>query len=173
MKIEILPPAVEYAELMHRWRNEPTTLKFNPVKPRTLAEVREILGKIPITLRPLEESIAHTWFIRVEGQIVGTVSLSTINPMMGTAEIGYMIGEDHHGRGIATAAVKIWTSMIFEHTDIRRLTASVAEQNLASIRVLEKAGYKREGLLREHYLVQNQPVNEIVFGLLRWELTAS
>ncbi len=89
--------------------------------------------------------------------------------MMGTAVIGYMIGEDFHGRGIATQAVKLWTSMIFDLTDIRRLTASVAEQNYASLRVLEKVGYKREGLLREHFIIQGTPTNQIVFGLLRSE----
>jgi len=80
-----------------------------------------------------------------------------------------MVGQSYHGKGIATSALKLWTSMIFEQTPIRKLTASVAEQNIASIRVLEKVGYKKEGLLREHYLIQNNPVNEVIFGLLRNE----
>ena len=53
--------------------------------------------------------------------------------------------------------------------EIRKLTASVAEQNVASFRVLEKAGYIKDGLLTEHYLVQNIPTNEVIFGLLRNE----
>jgi [ribosomal protein S5]-alanine N-acetyltransferase len=144
-------------------------LKFNPVKTRTLEELEEGLLKAPVSLNPLDKTVAHRWFISLDGDIVGTVSLSEINIMMGTAEIGYMIGEVYFGRGIATAALKLWTSMIFELTDIRKLTASVAEQNIASIRVLEKVRYKKEGLLREHYLVQNKPTNEVVFGLLRGE----
>lgn len=171
MIIKILPPSIEYAHLLHQWRNEPVTLKFNPVKTRTLEELQEILRISPVTLDPLDKTVAHRWFISLDDDIVGTVSLSEINVMMGTAEIGYMVGKAHHGRGIATAALKLWTSMIFELTDIRKLTASVAEQNIASIRVLEKVGYKKEGFLREHYLVQNQPTNEVIFGLLRNEWT--
>ena len=170
MNIKILPPSIEYAELLHQWRNEPITLKFNPVKPRTLEELQETLRKAPNSLSPLDKTVAHRWFINFNGEIVGTVSLSEINSMMGTAEIGYMVGEAHHGRGIATTALKLWTSMIFELTDLRKLTASVAEKNVASIRVLEKSGYKKEGLLREHYLVQNKPTNEVIFGLLRNDL---
>ena len=56
----------------------------------------------------LDKTVAHRWFIKLRDETVGTVSLSEINTMMGTAEI-------------------------------RKLTASVAEQNVASIRVLEKA----------------------------------
>ncbi len=166
MNIKIIPSNIEYAQLLHQWRNEPITLKFNPVKSRSLGELQEILSKTPVELAPLDKTVSQRWFISVEGNLVGTVSMSEINSMMGTAEIGYMIGEAYHGRGIATEALKLWTSMIFENTDIRKLTAFVAEQNLASIRVIEKVGYKREGLLREHYLVQNKPTNQIIFGLL-------
>jgi ribosomal-protein-alanine N-acetyltransferase len=169
MQITILPPSVEYASSYHRWRNEATTLRFNPVKDRNLEELTESLRISPASLMPLEQGVDHRWFINCDGQTVGTVSLSDVNKMMGTAVIGYMIGEDFHGRGIATQAVKLWTSMIFDLTDIRRLTASVAEQNYASLRVLEKVGYKREGLLREHFIIQGTPTNQIVFGLLRSE----
>jgi [ribosomal protein S5]-alanine N-acetyltransferase len=169
MSINIIPPTEEFASLFYQWRNESTTQKFNPVKKRSVEELHEMLHSTPRTLNPLDKSAAHRWFIDFDKEIVGTVSLSEINSMMGTAEIGYMIGEAYHGRGIATAAVKLWIQMIFELTDIRKLTASVAEQNIASIRVLEKVGFKKEGLLREHYIVQNLPTNEIIFGLLRRE----
>lgn len=169
MYIKIIPPRIEFAPLFHQWRDESVTLKFNPVKKKTVEELQEMLRGAPITLSPLDKSVAHRWFLELDKQIVGTVSLSEINSMMGTAEVGYMVGQAYHGRGIATTALKLWTSMIFEQTDIRKLTAYVAEQNIASIRVLEKVGYKKEGLLREHYIVQNKPTNEIVFGLLRSE----
>ncbi len=171
MNIKIIPPNVDYALEFYQWRNEPSTLKFNPVKNRTLEELKEILRNSPTCLSPLDTKAVHRWFIDLDDKIVGTVSLSEIDVQMGTAEIGYMIGEAHHNRGIATAALRTWTSFIFQNTDLRKLTASVSDQNLASIRVLEKVGYKREGLLREHYLIQEIPTNEVVFGLLRKEWT--
>jgi len=45
----------------------------------------------------------------------------------------------------------------------------VHEENRASRRVLEKSGFVQEGLLREHYLINGQPVNEVLYGLLRQE----
>jgi ribosomal-protein-alanine N-acetyltransferase len=102
-----------------------------------------------------------------ENQVIGTVSLSNVNLMMGLGEIGYMIAQDFQGRGIATKAIRLWTTMLLEKTNLRKLTASVAEQNHASIRVLEKNGYKSEGLLVDHFLINGKPVSQHVFGLLR------
>lgn len=167
MLIKIVPPDLKHAELLHKWRNEPKTLRFNPVRNRTLEELRHGLSKSLMSLQPLEEKATYRWFINCDGEIVGTVSLSEINAIMMTAEIGYMLGESFHGRGVATIAVQLWTEMIFEQTPLRKLCASVAEANIASLRVLEKCGYKQEGHLREHYIIQGQSVNQIVFGLLK------
>ena len=92
MNIKIIPPNVEYAQLFFQWRNEASTLKFNPVRPRTLEELKETLSNSPISLVPLDKTVAHRWFVNFEGKVVGTVSLSEISAMMETAEIGYMIG---------------------------------------------------------------------------------
>ncbi len=167
MLISIIPPDLKYAELLHQWRNEPKTLKYNPVKNRTLDELREGLSRSLKSLQPFEEKATYRWFIASDGEIVGTVSLSEINAMMMTAEIGYMLGETHHGRGIATSALHLWTQMIFEQTPLRKLSASVAEGNIGSLRVLDKCGYLKEGFFREHYINQGNAVNQVVYGLLK------
>ena len=89
--------------------------------------------------------------------------------MMGTVEIGYTITEKHHGLGLATTAVRALLDRIFKETPIRRVVAYVHQKNIASCRVLEKLGFTQEGILREHYIVNGLPVNEVVFGLLRSE----
>jgi ribosomal-protein-alanine N-acetyltransferase len=65
------------------------------------------------------------------------------------------------------------TEDAFRQTPLRKLIAYVHEENTASTRVLEKAGYTREGLLREHYLVNGLPANEIIYGILRQEVISS
>ena len=59
---------------------------------------------------------------------------------------------------------------IFMESELYRLMAYVYEANLASIRILEKIGFVREGVLRKHYLINGKRVNEVIFGLLRDEL---
>ena len=135
----------------------------------SLEEVRSGLLKAPASLNKLDEGITYRWFIELQEKIVGTVSLSEVNLMMGYGEIGYTVGETNQGNGIATQALNLWTAMLFQNTDLRKLTALVAENNIGSLRVLEKAGYKKEGILRDHYLIQGKPTSQIVFGILRSE----
>ncbi len=167
--IQLAPASTDYAKVFYQWRNESHTRKYNPIRDFSLREVRYNLAKSATSLKTLEESVSYRWFIMLEKNLVGTISLGEVNLTMKLAEIGYMIGEAHYGKGIATAALKKWTEFVFANTDLRKLTASVAEENFPSIRVLEKVGYKKEGLLKEHYLINDKPVNQAIFGLLRRE----
>lgn len=65
-----------------------------------------------------------------------------------SAEVGYWLGEEFWGRGIATDALKAATAYALRTYKLNRIYALPFNDNLASIRVLEKAGYRREGLLR-------------------------
>lgn len=66
-----------------------------------------------------------------------------------SAEIGYWLAEPFWGGGIATLALQELSAFVFRHTDIVRLQATVFEGNLASARVLAKAGYRLEGVLQK------------------------
>lgn len=66
-----------------------------------------------------------------------------------TTEIGYWVKEEQWGKGIATRAVKAFTSYLFKEKNYLRVYAYCFSENPASARVLEKAGFEREGLLRK------------------------
>ncbi len=91
--------------------------------------------------------------IDVAGEAVGTVSL-----MLGediarrTAEIGYWLGRAHWGRGITTAAVRAVTTYAFATLALDRVFAMPFAENRASLRVLERAGYRCEGRMRHSAL---------------------
>lgn len=169
MNIKLVPPCPSYTELFHKWRGESNTIKFNPVTAMSLAEARELLTNAPKSLSSLQDSSTHRWFISFEDTIVGVVSLTEVSLVIGTGQIGYTIAESHQGKGIATAALKLWTKQLFESTELIKLTALVNEQNIASLRVIEKCGYTREGIFKDHILVQNKPTNQILFGCLKTE----
>lgn len=167
MNIKLVPPCPSYTELFHKWRGEGNTIKFNPIMPMSLDEARDLLEISPKSLSPLAEFSTHRWFISFQGEVVGVVSLTEVNLKAGTGQIGYTIGEAHQGKGIATEALKLWINLLFETTELKKLTALVNEQNTASLRVMEKCGYAKEDFLKDHFLIQNKPSNQIKFGLLK------
>lgn len=87
----------------------------------------------------------------------------------GSAELGYWLGEPFWGRGIATAAVRALSAWAFAHRPIHRIHAGPFARNQASVRVLEKAGYRREGLLRRSVIKDGRLEDQVVLALLEEE----
>ncbi|MBI2212537.1 MAG: GNAT family N-acetyltransferase [Acidobacteria bacterium] len=82
-----------------------------------------------------------------------------------TAEIGYWVGQSLWGRGLATAAVQAVLPYAFERLELLRVFAAVFELNPASARVLEKAGFVREGVLRDAAIKEGRVTSMIVYGM--------
>ncbi len=87
-----------------------------------------------------------------------------------TAELGYWVGEAFWNRGIATAAVRAFTPYAFGAVDLLRIYAGVFSSNPASMRVLEKAGYVREAVLRQAVVKDGEVLDEILYATTkdRW-----
>ena len=91
-----------------------------------------------------------TWAIEVDGAAVGAIGIEVQRDIERvSAEIGYWLGEAYWGRGIVSAALAAVTVEGFRAFDILRLFALPFADNAGSIRVLEKAGYVREGHMRQ------------------------
>ncbi|XP_019181036.1 PREDICTED: uncharacterized protein LOC109176066 [Ipomoea nil] len=117
-----------------------------------------------------EDAAAHPWYrgICVKGKAVGSV---TVKPFRGCdscrAEIGYALASKYWGKGIATKAVKMAAASVFvEWAHLERLEAVVDVENRGSQRVLEKAGFKREAVLRKYYLLKGNPTDAVMFSLI-------
>lgn len=80
------------------------------------------------------------------------------------AEIGYWLGEEYWGRGIATAALKAVTEYAFCNFELVRIYASIFEWNPASARVLEKAGFEFEARLKKSIIKDGKIIDQLVFA---------
>lgn len=171
MKLTLSKLRPEHHDAIYQWRGEPASQRHNPLLPLSREETGRALADEGSSFKDLRLHAKHRWVWILRGQPVGTVSLQNISHFMGSAEIGYMVGEEYHGQGIATAGLRLFLRELFARTELRRVIALVHEENRASCRVLEKLGFEQEGLLRDHFIIQGQPVNEIYFALLRkdWE----
>jgi [ribosomal protein S5]-alanine N-acetyltransferase len=85
-----------------------------------------------------------------------------------TAELGYWLGVDFWGRGIATDAVRTLTPALFAaHPILHRLFAVVSDNNPASVRVLEQGGFTREGTLRQNAIKDGVVGDSILYARVR------
>ncbi|MFE9703934.1 GNAT family N-acetyltransferase [Streptomyces sp. NPDC005930] len=104
-----------------------------------------------------------------DGAFVGWCGLVEWNPVYRSASLGYCFGEAMWGRGYATEAVRALLRWAFDTLDLNRVQAEADTRNLASARVLEKAGFVREGTLREDCVVDGEVSDSWIYGLLRRE----
>ncbi|KAL2229924.1 uncharacterized protein LOC105171328 [Sesamum indicum] len=116
------------------------------------------------------QAIPHPWLraICIGDRVIGTI---TVDPCSGfgscRAELGYVLAHKHWGKGIATRAVKMVVSTIFKDwPHLQRLQAVVHVANKGSQRVLEKAGFQREGVLRSYVLFKGKPIDVVMFSTL-------
>jgi ribosomal-protein-alanine N-acetyltransferase len=151
------------------WRGEPLTVRHNPLQVMGKQEIARMLESEGSDLSELSRHESFRWFIDFDGVTAGSVSLKNISHTMGYAEIGYGIGQAHQRKGVATRAVRLLVQMCFRESPLRKLLAYVHDKNVASCRVLLKLGFLQEGLLREHYIINGVPENELLFGLLKHE----
>ena len=108
----------------------------------------------------------HVFAIVVGGEAVGGIG---IHPKSGierkNAELGYWIGEPFWGQGIVSAAVAQMLKYGFETFDIIRIFARPFEHNLASKRVLQKAGFLFEARLEKTLFKQGEYLDELIYAV--------
>ena len=95
--------------------------------------------------RARERGEAYAFAVVVGGAVVGSCGLKHVDRVEGQAEVGYWIGVPFWGRGYATAAVRRAAAFAFDDLGLGRVVAEVLEANVASARVLEKAGFAAVG----------------------------
>jgi RimJ/RimL family protein N-acetyltransferase len=100
-----------------------------------------------------------------DGSILGGVTLRHFDPMRGTIEVGYWLFAEARGRGLATRAVRAVAREAFA-SGIWRIEAHVRIGNDASERVLERAGFTREGVRRRLLRHDGERVDATAFSLL-------
>ena len=103
------------------------------------------------------------------GGVIGTCTLGSLNAEHRRAEVGFALRHDHWGRGYVAEAMPALIAFAFETLGLHRLEADVDPRNEASVRVVERLGFRREGLLRERYHVLGDVQDSLMFGLLRPE----
>jgi RimJ/RimL family protein N-acetyltransferase len=123
-----------------------------------------IRSRAPLAAAGLEYTFA---IVGSDGRFLGGCGLNQINRMHRFANLGYWVRTSATRQGVATEAVRQVAEFAFGNTDLVRLEIVCAVGNDASQRVAERAGAAREGALRHRLLLHGQPVDAVMYSLVR------
>jgi len=144
---------------------------FRPYEPRrppayfTLAGQRDQIAAAQRQAR-LGERFEFGIWASAGKKLVGRISLGGISRgALQNAYLGYGVDIDHGGQGIATQAVTLAVEVAFDELGLHRVQAAVVPENKASARVLEKAGFREEGLARRYLFLDGQWKDHRMFAV--------
>lgn len=130
--------------------------------PYTLEHAQQFIARQAVP------SEAKMFVIEVDGVLAGACGVHPLTDVYSRgAEVGYWLGRPFHGRGVMTKALRGLTCFAFDVMRLERLQAGVFEWNQASMRVLEKAGYVREAVLRKSVFKDGQLIDSFLYAKLR------
>jgi ribosomal-protein-alanine N-acetyltransferase len=137
---------------------------------RTIQDSHEFLAYV---LELYEKGEVAPWGVvhRSESRLVGTCGFLDWYQDSFRAEIGYALASKYWGQGLMTEAVRAIFTFGFETMQLNRIQGRCEVENIASIRVMEKAGMRREGVLREHEFAGGRFLDIAIYAILgsEWE----
>ena len=111
-------------------------------------------------------ALAYHFKVVAGDHIAGRLDLSNVvRGVWQNANLGYWVGEAHRNRGYATAAVRAALTFAFREAGLHRVQAAVMPRNQPSLRVVTKAGFRREGVAERYLLINGRWEDHVIYAI--------
>jgi [ribosomal protein S5]-alanine N-acetyltransferase len=166
-RVRLRPLRADDADALFALQSDPRVMRYWSHPPWT--ERAQAVERIAQLERDRATSEFHSWAATLDGDdtLVGTGALFAINRTHARAEVGYSLAATHWGNGYALEMVRLIVAFAFDTLGLERLEADIDPRNAASCRLVERAGFVREGLLRARWRVAGEITDSAMYGLLR------
>ena len=155
------------------YRSDADTNQYQGWIPQSLDETYDFIRN---RVSPIINQ-ADTWFQLViinqpTNRLIGDVGIHFMDEESQQIEIGCTLRKDCHGQGYATEALKSTITYLFEELEKHRIVTSIDPQNLSSIALVERLGFRKEAHFRESIFINGEWVDDLVYALLSREWCA-
>lgn len=160
------------ADAVQRCAGDPQVVRYLPFGPNTPDQTRTFLDRVLVAQqeRPRRR---YEMAVCQGDELVGCARISIGSPEHRQGDIGYMLCRELWGRGLMTEAAEAIIQFGFDSLGLHRIWATCGTENLASARVLDKLGMRREGHLRDERLVRGKWRDTYVYAIVEDEWRAA
>ena len=171
-RLRLRPLRTSDAEALSRYRCDPATARYQSWStPYTLQDATTLIDDLNDN-----DPTTPGWFqygivLSRTDELIGDLGVNLAENRR-LAEIGFTLAAEQQGRGYGLEAVRRMLDHLFTDRGLHRVVAECDARNLASARLLERAGFQLEGHLREHTYMKGEWTDDLLFGLLAREWPA-
>jgi ribosomal-protein-alanine N-acetyltransferase len=169
--LTIRPPQMGDYEIWAALREQSRSFlqPWEPTWPRDDLSRGAFRRRLERYARELERNEAYPFFIfrTADRVLVGGLNLTNVRRgAASAASLGYWMGAPFAGRGVMGNAVRQICRLAFDELDLRRIEAACLPENAASVHLLEKTGFRREGLAREYLAINGTWRDHLLYAKL-------
>ncbi len=168
-RLRLSPLAMDDAATLFAIQSDPAVMRY--WNHAAWTEIGQARAAIAQARQAMADGTRLTLGVREHegGALVGTCLLFAIDASSGRAEVGYNLASSAQGRGYMHEALDRLVAHAFTDLALRRLEAEIDPRNVPSARVLERLGFRQEGLLRERWQIEGEISDSALYGLLARE----
>lgn len=161
---------MKHAESFYSYRSDAETNKYQGWIPYALEDCKHFIKN-----RIAEQmNTEGTWFQfailhKETNELIGDLGIHFLPGDNHQAEIGCTISKKYHGNGYATEALSQVIDHLFRELKKHRITASIDPNNLASAKLVEKLGFRKEAHFKESILLNGTWIDDVIYAILKKE----
>jgi RimJ/RimL family protein N-acetyltransferase len=165
-RLVLRPIQIEDKKAIFEYRSDAEANKFQGWIPRTVEEVEEFIGRVAKKI-----DAPGTWFQfvlleKASDKLIGDFGLHFIGSENRQVEIGFTLSKSFQGKGYASEAFIHIVDYLFYTLKKHRIIASIDPENISSIKLVEKLGFRKEAHFLESIFLHGKWVDDVVYALL-------
>lgn len=155
------------AQRLYTLRSDPETMKYIPRPVAT--KIDDVLNLIKMIDEGTDKNDVINWAVTLKDTdaLIGTIGFFRLQPENDRGEVGYMLGKDYQGKGIMHEALKAVLDFGFETLKFHSIFAVTDPENKASISLLEKNEFVKEGHFRHDCFFEGRYLDSVYYSLIR------
>jgi ribosomal-protein-alanine N-acetyltransferase len=154
-------------------RNREFFKQYTYLKDESFYTIERQVERIKTNMKRSENDEYYSFgiFLKETNELIGFTMLSEVlRGDLLSCFVGYYLDEEHNGKGFMTEAVRLVVDYAFKELKLHRIEAGVMPRNLGSIKVLEKAGFHKEGIAKKNVRINGKWEDHQVLAIINDEL---
>jgi RimJ/RimL family protein N-acetyltransferase len=169
-RLILRPIKPEDAKVIFEYRSDAIANQYQGWIPKTIDEVKDFITNRTSAVIDVVDSWFQFVIIKKDDKgLIGDIGVHFLDADKKQVGIGYTLDKNYQGKGYMIEALTSLINYLFIDLDKHRITASIDPDNIKSIKLVEKLGFRKEGHFKKSFLANGQWVDNLVYAILKEE----